>query len=475
MVERFVGRRVELDQLLACQREAAAGRPRLVLVEAEAGFGKTALLGAFEPALSGCPLLRAPGYEDESRLPFGLLARLLSGGEAVGVRDVGSVAGSGELTDPFAFGALLVRALGELQESGPAAVVVDDAPFGDSGSLQALTFAVRRLRVDRVLVVLTLRPEDAPRLPPGLVRLADEEGARIRLGGLSPDDVVELGESLGVDGLSWRAAERLCEHTGGSPLHLRALLTELPVEELRRTRGPLPTPRSYGPVILAGLAGCPEPARRLLSAVAVLGDGCRLTQAAAVAEVDRPLQALQDASATHLIDVGDRGDGWQVAFRHSLIRRAVYDDLGPATRSQLHARAAEVVGGPDALDHRTAAAQGPDPELVDLLVERARSDAGGGAPARAADRLLAAVRLCAPGEGRDALRLDAVDLLLDAGEVREAAQFGDQLGTMPDSARRRLVQAKLAWLSGRPDLAEDPGALRLEHGWGCRRRARLRP
>jgi len=65
-------------------------------------------------------------------------------------------------------GAELVQLLGDLQESGPVALIIDDAPWADPPSLRALSFTLRRLQVDRMLTMLTMRSEDAPRMPPGV-------------------------------------------------------------------------------------------------------------------------------------------------------------------------------------------------------------------------------------------------------------------------------------------------------------------
>jgi hypothetical protein len=69
------------------------------------------------------------------------------------------------------------------------------------------------------------------------------------------------------------------------------------------------------------MAGCPDRARRLLTAAAMLGVRCPLTWAAAVGQVEEPLQALEEASGTKLVDARSDGDGWVVAVRppaHSL-------------------------------------------------------------------------------------------------------------------------------------------------------------
>ena len=64
--------------------------------------------------------------------------------------------------------------------------------------------------------------------------------------------------------------------------------------------GPLPAPTSYANLVLATLAGCAEPTRRLLMAAAVLGTQSPLVHAAQVADVANPLQGLEEAARTGL-------------------------------------------------------------------------------------------------------------------------------------------------------------------------------
>lgn len=85
--EGFFGRRSELRALEACVAEVEAGRPRLVVVEGAAGIGKTALVAALLPVLAGWRRLTVTGDEAEARLPYGLLARLLSGATQDGRRE----------------------------------------------------------------------------------------------------------------------------------------------------------------------------------------------------------------------------------------------------------------------------------------------------------------------------------------------------------------------------------------------------
>jgi ATP/maltotriose-dependent transcriptional regulator MalT len=448
----FVGRAGELDSLRTSAAQALAGQPQLVFVEGVPGIGKTSMLAEFASTLQGWHTLAVSGYEDERRLPFGLLSRLVIPDRPEGW-SLEQTAGQDGI-DPFAVGAELVQLLGDIEQFGPVAVVVDDAPWADSQSLRALTFALRRLRTERVLVVLTMRSSDVSALPPGLLHYGQDHATHIRLAGLGTDEVRELFGRLGLGFLSPRAADRLREHTAGSPLHLRALFQELPVEELRQSRGALPAPSSFGSLVLAALAGCSEPTRRLLMASAVVGLECQLAQAASIGEVADPLQALEDATQTKLVDARRDGDGWVVAFRHPLIRSAVYDDLGPSTRSRLHARAAEAQHAKE-LSHRVAAAgEGPDQALVGALIAQADGEESLARLSAAADLRLTAARFAPTGRAQDSLVLDAVDLFLRAGETAEAVAFIERLSDMPDTAKRTLVLARLAAMQGRHDHVE---------------------
>jgi hypothetical protein len=52
-------------------------------------------------------------------------------------------------------GARLLEAVGDAQATGPLAILVDDLQWADRGSVEALTFTLRRLSVDPVVAVVT--------------------------------------------------------------------------------------------------------------------------------------------------------------------------------------------------------------------------------------------------------------------------------------------------------------------------------
>ena len=419
-----------------------------------AGYGKTTLLHQAQHGLGDWSRCIAACAEFEARIPFALVVQLLSRLKAIGDAQRVTSGADSQVRDPIEVGSHLVRVLGELQDSRPVAIVIDDIGYADPPSLHALSFALRRLETERILIIMSSRPDLLRRLPQSLYKLAFDTGQLVELEGLTVSEVRRLVAEAGGRSIASRAARRLVDHTAGSPLYLRSLIAELPTDEIATTSGPLPAPPSFGALVAETAASCSADARQLVEAAAIFGHPCPLTTVAAVGGINNPLVALEEAARSKLSSATHRNGEWLVGFPHPLIRSAVYDSLGPATRADLHRRAAATLPEEAALDHRIAAADGPDAGLVDALKRQAGVDRSRGQPARAADRLLAASQHATDGDDRHDLLTQAIDLLLIAGEVGEANGYAAQLAQLPPTPERLLVQAKLAWLSGQRSAEE---------------------
>jgi DNA-binding CsgD family transcriptional regulator len=456
MLDVFVGRQAELVYLHERLEEASLGRPRVVFVEGPPGIGKTALLRRFLGNTPKLPVLWAAGEELEVDLAFGLIEQLFRGLDLPSVQHLADLGAERSRLDVLAVGADVVGALAALQHAGPVVVVVDDAQWADPVSLQTLTFALRRLRSERVLTVVATRDTVAERLPEGLHRLLlSGTGARLRLGGLEVVEVRRLGASLGAGRLSSWAAERLHAHTLGSPLHARALLEELPPESLLNGELPLPAPRSFAMLVLGRLARCSPETERLVVAVAVLDGNCILELAARLAGVDRPLVALEEAVAAQLLEERYGLTERLIAFPHPLVHAAVYCDLGPARRSSLHGRAAELIQDERvALRHRIAAAVGTSGALADEVATIARQQAAMGGWSAAADALAAAARLSPDPADRQRRLLEVAEWMLLGGRTADASALEATLRRFEPSALQRYVLGRLALVAASPESAE---------------------
>jgi ATP/maltotriose-dependent transcriptional regulator MalT len=448
----FVGRADELGVLNAEMQRVRGGEPRLVWLTGEAGIGKTSLLRRFVGGLSGVRVLWAGGDENETDLAYGVINQLLPDLPA-------SEPGSGLAdlrpdTDPLAVGADLLFELGMLQSAGLVVVVIDDAQWADHRSAQALVFVARRLRSDQVLILLSSRSDAPdPRQLWDRALAQSQLTRRLPLGGLTAEDLRRLSASIDGVLLSPAASRRLHEHTGGHPLYARALLEELPIEALMESSDALPAPHSMSFLVLVRLAKLSPAAQDLVLAAAVLGSRCALSDAVRVAEVADPVAALDEAVRAGLLVNGPPGHPRDLAFPHVLVRAAIYADLSPARRHDLHRRAGEVLGGAPSLNHRVAAAIGPDADLageLDALAEQELSQLNWLA---AADHMLAAADLSETAEQKGRRLARAVAAMIADGDVARAARHERAVRETLPSARRSRALGQIALLTGRLSTA----------------------
>ncbi|MCZ4088028.1 LuxR family transcriptional regulator [Streptomyces antarcticus] len=456
----FFGRSDELSEMSGRFDRATRSEPQIVVVEGPAGIGKTSLLRRFRAGLDpGCCVLWASGEETEMQLPYGVVTHLMSQVQAVPdspLMELGRCAHSGAaLPDPIVVGAALIDALGRFQDDSTVIMVIDDAHWADTPSLHALTFVLRRLRVDRVLAVIVTRDATHPRLPQGLRRiLHDDATLKLTLGGLSVPELTALNAALGSSPLPRSAIARLRGHTHGNPLHSKALLQQFSADVLGTHSTFLPAPRGYERLIAERLDDCSLPARRLVGAVSVLGMSSPLHMAAQVGAVPEPLEALAEAMARELLEEGTLGVMPKAVFPHPLLRAAVYHGLEPAERSRLHGLSANVSEDPGtALHHRVHAAIGPDEVLANELGLFAAQQAGEGAWSAAASASMAAARLSTVRARRDQRLLRAAECLLLAGDVSQAAELEQTIREMEPGAEQHYILGHLALTAGRLDEA----------------------
>jgi len=430
----FVGRQSELRILGDRLAAAALGRPQVVYVEGEAGGGKSSLLSRFRGSLSDAVVLEAGGDEAETLLSYGLIDQLQPGA----LTEPG--------TDPMAVGARLLDLLDGLQADGQVVVlVIDDLQWADRPSSRAVLFALRRLRADQVLTVVSTRAGGLA--DPGWARFVggDSRVTRIRLGGLSPVDLIELASALGLGVLSQRGASRLAAHTEGNALYCRALLEEIGIDGLSAAgeRG-LPVPRELSAVILARVAALPAATQSFLAAASVLGQHAPMSAMVSVAGLPDARSEVDAAVAARLLTEGTSAP--ELAFAHPLYRAAIYADLSPTSRRELHARAAGLVAGRARLAHLVAASLDPDEALAGELEASARAAAAAGEAGASAWALEQAAALSPAAADREGRLLDAAVVLLNAADTPAAARV--LASCQAPSARRDALTGLLGVFNG---------------------------
>ena len=344
-VEVFVGRDLERELLHRALEDVNAGRPRVVVVEGVAGVGKTALVRQFLTGQADLQVLAATGDEGETALAYGVMDQFwVQAGLSQPPALPNLASGLAAIPEPVAVGAELVAALGSLQDSGSIVLLLDDAMWADTPSLQALTVALRRLHADRVLALILLRSDTITVLPEGLRRLLEgERGSYLQLEGLDGSAVRTLSLALGRGELSERAAERLRSHTAGNPLYIRALLDELAPAVLADVHGALAAPRSLSVVVLARVAARPSAGRDLVIAGSVLGMRFDVGTAARLASLAKPLLALEQTTGL-LVQPGPGQVASELVVSTKTVEyhlASVYTKLGVSSRTQLAAHMAK--------------------------------------------------------------------------------------------------------------------------------------
>ena len=359
----LVGRADYLAELDAALDRARAGGPSALLIGGEAGIGKTRLITEFATAAAGagtrvltggCLDLGADG------LPFAPFAAMLR--ELV--RDMGASGVAqllpGRATREFArllpeFGEAtaepdpgVARArlfeqmftlLERLAETAPVMLVIEDAHWADRSTRDLIAFLIGSQQVlDRVLIIVSYRSDELHRthpLRPLLAELGRHGWVRRielpRLGRVQADELV--AQIIGREPEPWLADE-VYRRGEGNPLF---------VEELLCCDGGLSTelPESLRDLLLATVRRLPEDTQELLGAASAGGQHTGHALLAAVtglASADL-VRGLRPAVAANVLTADEHG----YAFRHALIREAVYDDLLPGERTRLHNRFAEVL------------------------------------------------------------------------------------------------------------------------------------
>ncbi|MEA2520233.1 MAG: hypothetical protein QOF49_2313 [Chloroflexota bacterium] len=429
----FVGRVAEQAILREALAALADGRGGAVLVEGDAGMGKSRLLadvegdarragvawtwvdnvsyGAIEPYRLARALAQA--VADEHEIDSGTMARRLLFSDDADPADLRRWAGSvaavareaafsgweaeDELVPPDAadvardIRAATVRYFERLIElDGPRIVVVDDLHWLDPSSAGVFEEIVHLSARLPVLVLVGSRPD-----PRRTTRLSEVHVRTIRLGGLAE---VETGElAAAVAGLTVDAADvrRLHSRTGGNPLFIGETVRAI-VDDGRATAdGRLAIGELGGtavPATLRALLGSridalsPE-TRTVLRVGSVLG--MSFDEHAIGGMLDEPVEPIafeRLAEAAMIVPVDSRG-GWR--FCHQLILDVAYGSLLATDRRSLHARVAdrleaESTAAPVGLIAHHRAAAGDADRAIPLLVRAAEQALGLGAGAEAA-------------------------------------------------------------------------------------------
>ena len=415
--------------LAACARAldgARAGRGSVLFIVAEAGLGKTSVLGdSVELAAADFEVGSGRGEEMEQMLPFGLLGQAL---DSLDVRlfDRGDATAEPAVEPSAPY--LRVINWVQARRSRPLLLALDDLHWADEDSLNLVAFLARRLARFPVALIATLRPwplrahEVSSRLVVGGHATAE------RLDPLTRGAASALLASRSDRAISEASQEDAWELCRGNPLLVEQLALSL-------NRGEhIPDRTDHGAelgqnVLLARFAGLDASSMECARCGSVLGATFRPDLATEVAglagrEIDRALEGLLRSG---LVIEADEG---LLRFAHPLFAQALYDDLPAPVRRSLHARFFEKLSD-RGLDQEAAenALRADLVANVDaaLVLERVgRAAVAAGAVAVGVRHLEAAVRF--RGDRADAgLLLALAEALVGIGRMDDASAVCERL------------------------------------------------
>lgn len=396
---RIVGRQPERARLQTVIDRAIAGESDGLLIEAEAGLGKSTLLAAFAADAEERDVRVLSGGGDALRastLYFGwrsVLEALLPENEAeraaaveaalapdarelawipvlsaivpIGREENDTTRDMTAEVRAFAIEELVVSLIGHAARESPTILLLEDVHWFDSRS-QALLLAAHR-RLPGVPIVVSARPFDGP-TPPDLAAFAAADATDIlRLQPLSADDVEELvALALGVERVPRELVDFVRRHAECHPFHstemVRALRDRGALEvtggacRIRTSSGRLDdveAPASIQEVVLARVDQLEAGQQVVLKTASVVGrefDEAMLRNLFADAETAVRLPGeLEVLEQRELIEPVEETDG-RFRFHHAIIEDVVYGALPFAQRRHIHRRVAEWYESEDAMD-----------------------------------------------------------------------------------------------------------------------------
>jgi len=401
----LVGRRLELNWLRARLKLATGEYPHMVLVEGEAGVGKTRLAQALLAEASGAGVAVFTGrcYEhlNLAYLPLreSLLTTLTEAREGQSERDaeldlLHRIAGiRDEDQTPFDSDErertrqllTLTRLVLEFVRGTPTVLLVEDLDWADAATIDLLRHLLFRFEGFEapLFLVGTCRGDPAARAAKGVAELRrDLRCATLLLHPLSELEAGELARELGAD--THDEARQLAAASGGNPLLVQALVNEPRAQGQSGLASRLAAiPHPMAGTIAARVHSLGDEARAVVQAAAFLVPHCSRALLAAVTKLDGAAldRALREAAEQDVLS----GDAMSLTFTHPLYSHAAYSMTPELARPSVHSSiAAVLIASRDAGEpvsvraiahHLVAAGREADPRFVSDYVRRAADEA----------------------------------------------------------------------------------------------------
>jgi len=349
----FIGRRYELEFLVEQVLHPRANRGSTLIVQGDAGIGKTRIVAELSAALAESGVVTVVGdcYEfgDPPYAPLLEIAEKLGAADAAAALQSHAVAGDATSGRERLrrFGAF-AAGLAACAKAKTVVAVVENLQWADIATLELFRFLCGTLKDHPFTLIATQRNEDigtygraTAQLRAEIERAAD---AVVTLQALKPAEMRALLTAvLRDDGRHVAPAvlEKIAELSDGRPFHAEELLRGMLDYRGDAGENAAIIPRSLGAAVHDRLASLDESDREVLAFAAVIGRrfGAQFLAQLANKQLADVLLTLRRARNLQLIVEDDDGDAF--FFRHQLTREVVYAEILFAEARALHRRIVE--------------------------------------------------------------------------------------------------------------------------------------
>ncbi len=352
----IVGREQQLAAIESALQSAAAGHGGILVVSAEAGYGKTRLIAAMQDAATRAGFLTLSSANlAYARAPFGMWSDVMAPA-AARLPQIAPASRADrpafehfigrDVAEPPAIEKrrLFVILAGAIERAAtimPLAFTFDDIHWADPESLEFLDYLAPRLRNSRTVVTLTARGDELDdELTDALHRIKRFEHTQmIDLPALTGEQTREMIAALlpVQQRLPRSIVDEICVRAEGNALFVREL-----VHEALRSPASTLLPESIAVVAGRRLRALPERQQAVIETASVLGSPFSVNDLIAISGASRAecISVLRAAIDQHIV-VQATDDVETFTFRHELLRLAIYDRLLALQRRELHRAVAE--------------------------------------------------------------------------------------------------------------------------------------
>jgi DNA-binding CsgD family transcriptional regulator len=459
--QQIVGREPELEQI-GRFIDAIPNGPSSLLIEGEAGIGKTTLwlAGVDRGIERGFIVVVTRCGQSETKLSLTGLGDLLGPLLDEALPKISPplaasleiaflrVESHGSTPDRRAICLAALEVLRVATASKPLVLAVDDLQWLDPSSARVLEFCARRIRNEALGILASVRvgntDTDSPALAPAM---PDGRLHRLAVGAMPLNELSRVIRTRSEADLPYPVVRRVHAAAAGNPFFALEI-----AREVLREGGPpvgevLPVPSDLTDLLRRRVAGLPRATRDALLVAASTSRPTPQVVRSASGLDDRTDAALARAESAGVLHTG----GETIRFAHPLLASTVYASATTQERRSVHRRLAEHVEDPEErARHLALSSVSPDARIASELDEAAAHARSRGALDSAAELLEFARRLTPLGNVVDLRQrtVQAAQHYFDSGDAAKAwALFEEAIAAAPSGIERAQVLFSLAAIS----------------------------